>query len=112
MMAKSNTNVAIIVSVLTFRVGHIINLFNGADLVPTLIQIFYATSIGYLFVIIFHNSKSIIPCIITHCLVNSLSIFNIDNTLSLYIAPIFLTIFPIAYAIYIIIINKHYQFSS
>ena len=46
-------------------------------------------------------SKSLIPCIITHCLVNSLSIFNVENTISLYVAPMFLTIVPLVYAIYI-----------
>lgn len=101
MMAKNNVKSAIIVSAITFGAGHIVNLINGADLIPTLIQICYATSIGYLFVIIFHKSKSLVPCIITHCLVNSLSIFNVENTMSLYIAPVFLTIIPLAYAIHI-----------
>lgn len=101
MMEKSNINSAIIVSALTFGIGHIVNLLNGAELIPTLMQICYATAIGYLFVIIFYKSKSLVPCIITHCLVNSLSIFNVENTVSLYIAPIFLTIIPLAYGIYI-----------
>ena len=101
MMAKNGIKSAIIVSAVTFGMGHIINLLNGAELIPTLMQICYATAIGYLFVIIFHKSKSLVPCIITHCLVNSLSIFNVENTLSLYIAPIFLTIIPLAYGIYI-----------
>ena len=48
-----------------------------------------------------YKSKSLIPCIITHCLVNSLSIFNIDNFVSLYIAPIFLMVVPVIYAVYI-----------
>ncbi len=101
MMAKNNVKSAIIVSAITFGAGHIVNLINGADLIPTLIQICYATSIGYLFVIIFHKSKSLVPCIVTHSLVNSLSVFNIENTMSLYISPIFLTIIPLVYAIYI-----------
>ena len=101
MMAKNNVKSAIIVSAITFGAGHIVNLLNGADLIPTLIQICYATSIGYLFVIIFHKSKSLVPCIVTHSLVNSLSIFNIDNIMSLYMAPVFLTIIPLVYAIYI-----------
>lgn len=101
MMAKSNVKSAIVVSAVTFGAGHVINLINGADLIPTLIQICYATSIGYLFVIIFHKSESLVPCIVTHSLVNSLSIFNVENTISLYIAPVFLTIIPLAYAIYI-----------
>ena len=101
MMAKDNVKSAIIVSSITFGIGHIINLFNGADVILTLFQVVYAISIGFLFVTIFYKSKSLIPCIITHSLVNALSVFNIDNTLSMYIAPIFLTIVPIVYAIYI-----------
>jgi len=101
MMAKDNVKSAIIVSSITFGIGHIINLFNGADVILTLFQVVYAISIGFLFVIIFYKSKSLIPCIITHSLVNALSVFNIDNTLSMYITPIFLTIVPIIYAIYI-----------
>jgi membrane protease YdiL (CAAX protease family) len=101
MMAKDNVKSAIVVSALTFGIGHIVNLLNGAELIPTLMQICYATATGYLFVVIFYKSKSLVPCMITHCLVNSLSIFNVKNTLSLYIAPVFLTIIPLAYGIYI-----------
>ena len=101
MMEKTNLKSAIIVSSITFGAGHIINLLNGADFIPTLLQVCYAASVGYLFVIIFYKSKSLIPCIVTHSLVNSLSIFNTNNTLSLYIAPVFLIIIPLVYAIYI-----------
>lgn len=78
MMEKENVQIAIIVSAITFGIGHIINLLNGAEFLPTLMQVCYASSIGYLFVIIFYKSKSIIPCIITHSLVNSLSIFSME----------------------------------
>ena len=101
MMARDNVKSAMIVSSITFGIGHIINLFNGADLFLTMIQVCYAISIGYLFVIIFYKSESLIPCIITHCLVNSLSIFNVDNFISLYISSIFLIIVPVIYAIYL-----------
>lgn len=101
MMEKQNVKGAIHISAITFGIGHIVNLLNGADLIPTLIQICYAISIGYLFVIIFCKSKSLIPCIITHSITNSLSIFNVENTLSLYIAPLVLTILPIIYALYL-----------
>ena len=102
MRAKENLNRAIIVSSLTFGIGHIINLLNGAELVPTLIQVCYAMAAGYLFVIIFHKSKSLWPCIITHCAINALSIFNVDNIMSLYISPIFLVIISVSYAVYLI----------
>jgi len=100
MMAKDNVKSAIIVSAITFGIGHIINLLNGAELLPTIMQICYAFSIGYLFVIIFYKSKSLIPCIITHSLINSLSVFN-ENSKSLYAASAFLIVVPLVYAIYI-----------
>ena len=106
MMEKDNVKSAIIISSITFGIGHIINLINGADLLPTLFQVCYAVMIGFLFVIIFYKSGSLLPCIITHILVNSLSIFNIDNFLSRYIAPIFLIIIPIIYSLYILKMTK------
>lgn len=98
MMAKSNLNSAIIVSSLTFGIGHVINLLNGAELIPTLLQVCYAISIGYLFVILFLKTKSLIPCIITHSLMNALSIFNLQNPRSIYLSSAFLIIVPLVYA--------------
>jgi len=104
LMEKDNSQNAIIISSITFGIGHIINLFHGALFIPTILQICSAISIGYLFVIIFYKSKSLVPCIITHSLLNALSIFNIENTQLLYLQSIFLIIVPFTYAIYI---NKY-----
>ena len=100
-LEKDNQKLAIIITSITFGVGHIINLLNGAELIPTLIQICYCISTGYLFAIIIVKSNSLWPCIITHSLVNALSIFSIENNISIYISPIILTIIPILYAIYL-----------
>lgn len=101
MMAKDNIKSAIIVSSLTFGIGHIVNLLNGADLIPTLLQICYAVALGYLFVTILIKSKSLIPCVITHILINALTIFNIDNTNMMYISSIFLIVISISYSFYL-----------
>ena len=101
MMSKDNVKSAMLVSSITFGIGHIVNLLNGADFIPTMMQIGYAISIGYLFVIIFYKSNSIIPCIIAHGVNNALSVFNVENEVSAYIAPIFLMVVPLIYAIYI-----------
>ncbi|MBQ3604056.1 MAG: CPBP family intramembrane metalloprotease [Clostridia bacterium] len=106
MMAKDNEKTAVIVSSVTFGIGHIVNLFNGNELVPTLLQVCYATAIGYLFVVIFRKSQSIIPCIVAHALNNSLSVFNEENFLSRYIIPAFLVVAPILYAVYINKVTK------
>ena len=76
-MAKDNLVVAIIVSSITFGIGHIINLFTGGGvgIVANICQVFYAMAAGFLFVIIFYRGGSLIPCIITHGLFNALSCF-------------------------------------
>lgn len=101
MMEKDNVKTAIIVSSITFGIGHVVNLLNGAALVPTLMQMCYAVAIGYLFVIIFYKSKSLIPCIIAHAVINALSIFNVENKLPIYIIPVFLIVASLLYATYI-----------
>lgn len=95
MMAKSNLRSAIVVSALTFGVGHIVNLLNGAELLPTLLQIAYAVSIGFLFVVIFHKSGSLIPCIVIHSLVNALSVFRAEDTAMRYVTAAFLIVYPL-----------------
>lgn len=99
---KDNQKLAIIISSLTFGIGHIVNLLNGADLVPTLMQICYAIAIGFLFVTIFNKSKSLIPCIITHIEVNSLSVLGADSTgIYTYLIPAVLIIVSVSYTVFI-----------
>ena len=101
-MEKDNKELAIIVTSLTFGIGHIVNLINGADLIPTLMQVCYATAFGFLFVTVFDKSKSLIPCIITHIMVNSLSILGAENIgISVYVIPIILIIISVGYTIFI-----------
>lgn len=72
-MAKDNIKTAIIVSSITFGIGHIVNLFNGQDTVKTLLQIVFAVAAGFSLVALFYKGKSLIPCIIFHSLNNALS---------------------------------------
>ena len=76
-MERDNEKSAIIVSSLTFGTGHLLNLFNGSgmDLADNFIQIIFATAVGFLFVTIFYRSKSLLPCIMTHSAINTLSTF-------------------------------------
>jgi len=76
-MLKDGTKSAIIVSSVTFGIGHIVNLFNGsgATLVPNLCQVVSAIAIGFLFVVMFYRGKSIIPCILAHQFINVTSFF-------------------------------------
>ena len=105
-MRKDNQKIAIIVSSVTFGIGHIINLFNGsgAELLPNLLQVIYSTSAGFMFVMIYCKSKSIFTCIISHGLFNSLSAFSNEallTTKNQIISSILLTLITSAYAIYL-----------
>ena len=94
----------VFISSITFGMGHIVNLLNGKDLIPTLLQICYAAAIGFLFTIIFYKGKSLLPCIITHGAVNSLSIFAVNNSslMCAVITAVILCIVSIAYALWIL----------
>ena len=76
-MAKENLLSAIIVSSVTFGIGHIVNLITGGGmgLISNICQVFYAMSAGFMFVVVFYRGGSLIPCIIAHGLFNSLSCF-------------------------------------
>lgn len=76
-MAKDNLKSAIIISSVTFGVGHLVNLFNGSgmDLVSNLCQICFAIAVGFLFVTIFYRGGSLLLCIITHSAINTFSTF-------------------------------------
>ena len=76
-MAKNGVRAAIIVSSVTFGIGHIVNLFNGsgAEWLPNLLQVVYAIAIGFAFVMIYCRTKSLLPCIIVHSVFNGLSAF-------------------------------------
>ena len=105
-MRRDNEKAAIIVSSLTFGIGHIINLFNGsgAALLPSLLQIVYATSAGFMFVMIYKKSKSLIPCILIHAAFNSLSAFasHANMTVNIHLVScILLTIVTGGYALYL-----------
>ena len=103
-MVKDGLTSAIVVSSLTFAIGHIVNLFNGAELLPSILQVCYAFAIGYLFVIIYYKTKSLLPCILTHGVFNALSVFanDVANTFQRRaISALFLVVVSGAYALYI-----------
>lgn len=107
-MAKDGIKSAIIVSSITFGLGHIINLVNGAELLPTFLQIIYATAIGFLFTMLFHKGKCLWPCIITHSVVNSLSVIGVESTTTEKInSAVILTAVSLGYTALIYKNKKH-----
>lgn len=103
-IAKDNKRSAIIISSVTFGIGHIINLFNGSgmDLVNNVCQIVFAIAVGFLLVTIFYRGGSLLPCIIVHSAINTLGTFANDTNLTtemhlLHIAV--LTVITVSYTL-------------
>ena len=78
-MAKNNLRSAIIVSAVTFGVGHIVNLSNTADTVGVLLQVCYAITIGFLYTVIVYKGGSLWPCIASHMFVNGSNTFALEQ---------------------------------
>ena len=83
-IAKDNIKSAVVISSVTFGIGHIINLFNGSgmDLVGNLCQIVFAIAVGFLLVTIFNRGGSLLPCILVHSAINTLGTFANDTNLT------------------------------
>lgn len=75
-MRKDGVKSAILISSLTFGMGHIINLFNGSgtELLLNLLQVLYATAAGFMFVMIYYRTESLLVCIVAHGVFNALSV--------------------------------------
>lgn len=103
-MRKDGEGLAIAVSSITFGIGHIINLLNGAELLPTLLQLVYAAAAGFMFVAVFIKSKSLVPCIVTHGLFNALGAFSVENKTQemQIISCAVLTVISVAYGVYLL----------
>ena len=106
-MSKDGLTFAIIVSSITFGIGHIVNLFNGSgvDLLSNILQVCYAIAAGFMFTMMFYKSGSLWACIITHGVLNSLSVFANQSAITpmhkIFTATI-LCVIPIVYTMYII----------
>jgi membrane protease YdiL (CAAX protease family) len=110
-MRKDSVKAAIIVSSVTFGIGHIINLINGsgAELLPNLLQVVYATAAGFMFVMMYCKSKSLIVCIAAHGAFNALSVFadesNVTDEMKI-LSAILLTVITGSYALYLALSMK------
>ena len=107
-IARKNVRSAIIISSVTFGVGHIINLFNGSgmDLVTNLCQIVFAIAVGFLLVTIFYRGGSLLPCIAVHSAINTLSTFANDTNLTTEMHLLHLAVLIVITAAYTLILTR------
>lgn len=107
-IAKNNVKSAIIISSVTFGIGHIINLFNGSgmSLVNNLCQIVFAIAVGFLLVTLFYRGGSLLPCIIVHSAINTVGTFANDANTTVETSLIHIAILIVITVAYTLILAK------
>ena len=102
-LSKKSIRSALLISSITFGMGHIVNLLNGAAFLPTLLQIGYATAIGFLFTVLFLKTKSLWPGIFAHAFINASSIFAVAGDGSVQIiGGLVMVVLSVGYALYLL----------
>jgi len=92
---------AIIVSGITFGIGHIVNLMRGYSLADQGLQIVIAIALGITLALLVSVTDSIIPGIVFHTLLNiSGNVTNSNQTIELYIV-IFSLVLCVVYSLYL-----------
>lgn len=76
---KTNDARALLVSVLSFGILHIVSLLAGQGWMNTLLQIVFALTLGTVFGLVYVKSGSLLPCILTHSLIDALSLFSAED---------------------------------
>ena len=107
-IAKNNVRSAVVISSVTFGIGHSINLFNGSgmDVVNNICQIVFAIAVGFLLVTIFYRGGSLIPCILVPSAINTLGTFANDTNFTTKMHLIRLTALIVITVAYTLILAK------
>lgn len=100
-LKKDGAKVAIIISSLTFGIGHIVNLFAGQATPQTVLQVIFAVIWGFIFTLVFYKSGSLLPCIAAHSLVDVFSKFARDNEKMEFVYVLVTIVFGGIYCIYL-----------
>lgn len=103
MLKDGNVKAAVIVSSVTFGMGHIINLFTGHELIATLTQMVFAVAMGFVFTLVFYKSGSLLPGILAHSFIDVASVFASDEGSQLVnlIVHIVVIVVSVAYCLYL-----------
>ena len=82
MRRTGSLTVAVVVSAITFGMGHIVNLLTGHATMETLVQVLFAIAWGFLFTFAYLKGGSLLPCIAIHGLIDVFSVFARDNEIA------------------------------
>lgn len=98
MMLKENgVKPAIIVSAVTFGIGHLVNLLAGQTSLESVMQVFFAIAWGFIFTMVFYKCGSLWPNIIVHGLVDVFSKYAADNATMQWVYVISTIVIAVVY---------------
>lgn len=101
LLRTNKETTAIIISAVTFGIGHITNLLIGQEIGETLIQIVYAVALGFVFTLVYYKSGKLWPCIIAHSLIDIFSTINAENDLIGMVYVCIAIIVSVIYSVYL-----------
>lgn len=85
LLKKDGPKAAVIVSAVTFGIGHIVNLLAGMATMENLLMIVFAVAWGFVFTMVYYKSGSLLPCIIAHAAVDVLSMVAMETDWGSYV---------------------------
>ena len=101
MKKTGSLTVAIVVSAITFGMGHIVNLLTGHATAETLVQMIFAVAWGFLFTFAYLKGGSLLPCIVIHGLIDVFSVFARDNEVAHWAYVIATVAVAVVYCLYL-----------
>ena len=101
MRKAGRLTVAIVVSAITFGMGHMVNLLTGHATAETLVQMIFAVAWGFLFTFAYLKGGSLLPCIAIHGLIDAFSVFARDNAAADWAYIIATVVIAVIYCLYL-----------
>ena len=101
MKKTGSLTVAIVVSAVTFGMGHIVNLLTGHATAETLVQMVFAVAWGFLLTFAYLKGGSLLPCIVIHGLIDVFSVFARDNEVAHWAYVIATVAVAVVYCLYL-----------
>ena len=101
LLKEGSTARAIVISALTFGMGHIVNILTGHSGIETIVQMPFAVAIGFIYTFVYYKGGSLIPVIISHAMIDVFSVFGCDSPLTDKIYVISSIVIAIGYCYYL-----------
>ncbi|MBR3178918.1 MAG: CPBP family intramembrane metalloprotease [Clostridia bacterium] len=101
LLKKRGPKVAIIVSAVTFGIGHIVNLLAGMATLDNLMMIIFAVAWGFIFTMVYYKSGSLFLCILVHAVVDVLSTVAAETAWGSWLYIGTTVVIGVAYSLYL-----------